>query len=83
MKGKEEFLDGDGEFDGVKAYGAILGTFLVCSWVEIILAFIKPQVSAVLSRGIQWICFVAVVVVVVAMVVVFVSFSFRFAAFLY
>ncbi|CAN0221317.1 unnamed protein product, partial [Hapterophycus canaliculatus] len=41
---KSDFLDDAGEFDGVKAYGAILGTFLICSWVEIILAFIKPQV---------------------------------------
>lgn len=45
MKGKSEFLDDDGEFDGVKAYGAVLGTFLVCSWVEIVLAFIKPNVG--------------------------------------
>lgn len=46
MKGKQDFLDDAGEFDGEKAYGAILGTFLICSWVEIILAFIKPQVGA-------------------------------------
>lgn len=44
MKGKPDFLDDDGEFDGEKAYGAVLGTFLVVSWVEILLAFIKPQV---------------------------------------
>lgn len=45
MKEKTEFLDDDGEFDGVKAYGAVLGTFLVCSWVEVVLAFIKPNVG--------------------------------------
>eukprot|EP00904_Undaria_pinnatifida_P010137 jgi/Undpi1/6253/HiC_scaffold_20.g08737.m1 len=44
MKGKSDFLDDDGVFDGEKAYGAVLGTFLVCSWVEILLAFIKPAV---------------------------------------
>ncbi|CBN76200.1 uric acid-xanthine permease [Ectocarpus siliculosus] len=43
MKEKSEFLDDNDEFDGVKAYGAVLGTFLVCSWVEIFLAFIKPN----------------------------------------
>ncbi|CAM9667929.1 unnamed protein product [Pylaiella littoralis] len=43
MKGRSEFLDDAGEFDGVKAYGAVLGTFLVCSWVEVVLAFFKPQ----------------------------------------
>ncbi|CAN0382306.1 unnamed protein product [Ectocarpus sp. 12 AP-2014] len=43
MKEKSEFLDDNDEFDGVKAYGAVLGTFLVCSWVEIVLAFIKPN----------------------------------------
>lgn len=48
MKGKADFLDDAGEFDGEKAYGAILGTFLVCSWVEIVLAFIKPQVGVCL-----------------------------------
>ncbi|CAM9246050.1 unnamed protein product [Discosporangium mesarthrocarpum] len=44
MKGKSEFLDAEGGFDGEKAYGAILGTILVCSWLEIILAFAKPSV---------------------------------------
>lgn len=53
MKGKDEFINDAGEFDGEKAYGAILGTFLVCSWVEVLLAFIKPQVSALFNRGIQ------------------------------
>ncbi|CAM9697695.1 unnamed protein product [Ectocarpus fasciculatus] len=43
MKEKTEFLDDSGDFDGAKAYGAILGTFLVCSWVEVVLAFIKPK----------------------------------------
>lgn len=45
MKSKSDFLDADGEFDGEKAYGAVIGTFLVCSWVEVILAFIKPKVG--------------------------------------
>lgn len=45
MKGKSDFLDGSGEFDGAKAYGAVLGTFLVCSWVEVVLAFIRPKVG--------------------------------------
>ena len=45
MKGKSDFLDGDGVFDGEKAYGAVLGTFLVVSWVEIVLAFINPKVG--------------------------------------
>lgn len=49
MKGKSNFLDGEGEFDGEKAYGAVLGTFLVCSWVEIVLAFIKPTVGDMVS----------------------------------
>ena len=47
MKGKSKYMNIDGEFDGVKAYGAVLGTFLVCSWVEVILGFIRPKVSAV------------------------------------
>ncbi|CAM9171480.1 unnamed protein product [Ascophyllum nodosum] len=44
MKGKSEYLDDDGVFDGVKAYGAVLGTLLVCSWVEVVLSFIRPTV---------------------------------------
>lgn len=30
-KGKSDFMDGTGKFDGAKAYSAVLGTFLVCS----------------------------------------------------
>lgn len=44
MKTKDDFLNDDGELDGEKAYGAVIGTFLVCSWVEIVLAFIRPTV---------------------------------------
>lgn len=47
MKEKSDFIDDDGVFDGEKAYGAVLGTFLVCSWVEVVLAFVKPQVGVV------------------------------------
>ncbi|CAM9517540.1 unnamed protein product [Choristocarpus tenellus] len=40
-----DFLLDDGEtFDGEKAYGAILGTVLVCAWLEIALAFVKPKI---------------------------------------
>lgn len=45
MKGKTDFYNDADEFDGEKAYGAVLGTFLVCSWVEVVLAFVKPQVD--------------------------------------
>lgn len=44
MKGKSEFLDDEGEFDGEKGYGAVLGTFIVCAWVEVALSFVRPNV---------------------------------------
>lgn len=44
MRTKSEFLTEDDEFDGEKAYGALIGTLLVCAWVEVVLAFIKPEV---------------------------------------
>lgn len=50
MKGKSEFLDENDEFDGEKGYGAVIGTLLVCSWVEVVLAFIKPEVCP----GVLW-----------------------------
>lgn len=53
MKTKSDFLDDDGVFDGEKAYGAILGTFLICSFVEIVLAFVKPQVSLTLLQPVR------------------------------
>lgn len=42
---KSDFIDDTGKFDGEKAYGAVIGTFLVCTWVEVVLAFMKPKVS--------------------------------------
>lgn len=39
-----DFQTDDGEFDGEKGHGAVVGTFLVCSWVEDVLAFINPRV---------------------------------------
>ncbi|CAM9461477.1 unnamed protein product [Choristocarpus tenellus] len=45
MKSKSKFLLDDGEtFDGEKAYGAILGTVLVCTWLEVALAFVSPKI---------------------------------------
>lgn len=44
MREKSEFYTADGEFDGEKGYGAVLGTLLVGWWVQVIMAFIRPQV---------------------------------------
>lgn len=53
MKSKSKFLKEDGEFNGEKGYGAVIGTLLVCSWVEIVLAFVRPQVRVYHSRPVH------------------------------
>ncbi len=62
MKQNDDYIiDFDAEteittYDNEKMYGAILGTFLVCSFVEIVLAFVNPKVGVVVVRScLSWV----------------------------